>query len=170
MNSMLAPPALTTQEMEGRGKIKIELLFGDANNATIYAIYAHAGNALLEDLDQPRALSPEDPARRAAILLTDLVPPANLGERYRYWRRRCALPAAIVISVGNTRPGRFLGLLFGASNIRNYPLTAEGITRLRLDTPLILKTARDVSRMPATHLSHTTSAVALGAAIGKSID
>ena len=171
MNLMHPPPALTTPVKTVRRKIKIAQLFGDPNNATIYAIYSHTGHALLEDLDQPHQQAPAEATSGAVILLTDLVPPGNLGEHYRYWRQRCAAPAAIVISVGeNRRPCLFLRLLFGSANIRNYPLTASGIMLLRLDAPLILKTAREVSRMPATRLSNTSTAAALSAAISERMD
>jgi hypothetical protein len=171
MNVMHPPPALTAPVKTGRRKIKIALLFGDPNNATIFSIYSHTADLPLESLDQSHGLSPDDATSGAAILLTDLVPPGNLGEHYRYWRQRRATPAAIVISVGdNRRPCLCLRLLFGSANIRNYPLTASGIMQLRLDAPLILKTAREVSSMPATRLSNTSTAAALSAAISERMD
>ena len=92
-----------------------------------------------------------------AIVVTDMVMPETLRDLI-IWRQRIKLaPGAIIVSFGNNSASLLSRLILGRGNFRNYPLTADGIKQLRIDSRLIVRTARYAATMPSIHFARTSA-------------
>ena len=139
--------------------IDVVLLFGDANNQTMFSLYTQyqQKNIASNNLKTSRPLGSSLEKADTAIVVTDMVMPETLRDLI-IWRQRIKLaPGAIIVSFGNNSASLLSRLILGRGNFRNYPLTADGINQLRIDSQLIVRTARYAATMPSIHFARTSA-------------
>ena len=139
--------------------IDVVLLFGDANNQTMFSLYTQyqQKNIASNNLKTSRPLGSSLEKADTAIVVTDMVMPKTLRDLI-IWRQRIKLaPGAIIVSFGNNSASLLSRLILGRGNFRNYPLTADGITQLRIDSRLIVRTARYAATMPSIHFARNSA-------------
>ena len=139
--------------------IDVVLLFGDANNQTMFSLYTQyqQKNIASNNLKTSRPLGSSLEKADTAIVVTDMVMPETLRDLI-IWRQRIKLaPGAIIVSFGNNSASLLSRLILGRGNFRNYPLTADGIKQLRIDSRLIVRTARYAATMPSIHIARTSA-------------
>ena len=139
--------------------IDVVLLFGDANNQTMFSLYTQyqQKNIASNNLKTSRPLGSSLEKADTAIVVTDMVMPETLRDLI-IWRQRIKLaPGAIIVSFGNNSASLLSRLILGRGNFRNYPLTADGIKQLRIDSRLIVRTARYAATMPSIHFARTSA-------------
>ena len=139
--------------------IDVVLLFGDANNQTMFSLYTQyqQKNIASNNLKTSRPLGSNLEKADTAIVVTDMVMPKTLRDLI-IWRQRIKLaPGAIIVSFGNNSASLLSRLILGRGNFRNYPLTADGIKQLRIDSRLIVRTARYAATMPSIHFARTSA-------------
>ena len=139
--------------------IDVVLLFGDANNQTMFSLYTQyqQKNIASNNLKTSRPLGSSLEKADTAIVVTDMVMPKTLRDLI-IWRQRIKLaPGAIIVSFGNNSASLLSRLILGRGNFRNYPLTADGINQLRIDSQLIVRTARYAATMPSIHFARTSA-------------
>lgn len=139
--------------------IDVVLLFGDANNQTMFSLYTQyqQKNIASNNLKTSRPLGSSLEKADTAIVVTDMVMPKTLRDLI-IWRQRIKLaPGAIIVSFGNNSASLLSRLILGRGNFRNYPLTADGIKQLRIDSRLIVRTARYAATMPSIHFARTSA-------------
>ena len=137
--------------------IDVVLLFGDANNQTMFSLYTQyqQKNIASNNLKTARPIGSGLEKADTAIVVTDMVMPETLRDLI-IWRQRIKLaPGAIIVSFGNNSASLLSRLVLGRGNFRNYPLTADGINQLRIDSRLIVRTARYAATMPSIHFART---------------
>ena len=139
--------------------IDVVLLFGDANNQTMFSLYTQyqQKNIASNNLKTSRPLGSSLEKADTAIVVTDMVMPETLRDLI-IWRQRIKLaPGAIIVSFGNNSASLLSRLILGRGNFRNYPLTADGINQLRIDSQLIVRTARYAATMPSIHFARNSA-------------
>ena len=139
--------------------IDVVLLFGDANNQTMFSLYTQyqQKNIASNNLKTSRPLGSSLEKADTAIVVTDMVMPKTLRDLI-IWRQRIKLaPGAIIVSFGNNSASLLSRLILRRGNFRNYPLTADGIKQLRIDSRLIVRTARYAATMPSIHFARTSA-------------
>ena len=139
--------------------IDVVLLFGDANNQTMFSLYTQyqQKNIASNNLKTARPIGSGLEKADTAIIVTDMVMPETLRDLI-IWRQRIKLaPGAIIVSFGNNSASLLSRLILGRGNFRNYPLTADGIKQLRIDSRLIVRTARYAATMPSIHFARTSA-------------
>ncbi len=139
--------------------IDVVLLFGDANNQTMFSLYTQyqQKNIASNNLKTSRPLGSSLEKADTAIVVTDMVMPETLRDLI-IWRQRIKLaPGAIIVSFGNNSASLLSRLILGRGNFRNYPLTADGINQLRIDSQLIVRTARYAATMPSIHVARNSA-------------
>ena len=139
--------------------IDVVLLFGDANNQTMFSLYTQyqQKNIASNNLKTSRPLGSSLEKADTAIVVTDMVMPKTLRDLI-IWRQRIKLaPGAIIVSFGNNSASLLSRLILGRGNFRNYPLTADGINQLRIDSQLIVRTARYAATMPSIHFARNSA-------------
>ncbi len=139
--------------------IDVVLLFGDANNQTMFSLYTQyqQKNIASNNLKTSRPLGSSLEKADTAIVVTDMVMPKTLRDLI-IWRQRIKLaPGAIIVSFGNNSASLLSRLILGRGNFRNYPLTADGIKQLRIDSRLIVRTARYAATMPSIHFARNSA-------------
>ena len=139
--------------------IDVVLLFGDANNQTMFSLYSQyqQKNIASNNLKTARPIGSGLEKADTAIVVTDMVMPETLRDLI-IWRQRIKLaPGAIIVSFGNNSASLLSRLILGRGNFRNYPLTADGIKQLRIDSRLIVRTARYAATMPSIHFARTSA-------------
>ena len=149
--SHMSPPS--------QNAIDVVLLFGDANNQTMFSLYTQyqQKNIASNNLKTSRPLGSSLEKADTAIVVTDMVMPETLRDLI-IWRQRIKLaPGAIIVSFGNNSASLLSRLILGRGNFRNYPLTADGIKQLRIDSRLIVRTARYAATMPSIHFARTSA-------------
>ena len=149
--SHMSPPS--------QNAIDVVLLFGDANNQTMFSLYTQYQQKNIGSNNLKTARSPGSGLEKAdtAIVVTDMVMPETLRDLI-IWRQRIKLaPGAIIVSFGNNSASLLSRLILGRGNFRNYPLTADGIKQLRIDSRLIVRTARYAATMPSIHFARTSA-------------
>ncbi len=149
--SHISPPS--------QNAIDVVLLFGDANNQTMFSLYTQyqQKNIASNNLKTARPIGSGPEKADAAIVVTDMVMPETLRDLI-IWRQRIKLaPGAIIVSFGNNSASLLSRLILRRGNFRNYPLTADGINQLRIDSRLIVRTARYAATMPSIHFARTSA-------------
>ena len=149
--SHISPPS--------QNAIDVVLLFGDANNQTMFSLYTQyqQKNIASNNLKTSRPLGSSLEKADTAIVVTDMVMPETLRDLI-IWRQRIKLaPGAIIVSFGNNSASLLSRLVLGRGNFRNYPLTADGINQLRIDSQLIVRTARYAATMPSIHFARNSA-------------
>ena len=139
--------------------IDVVLLFGDANNQTMFSLYTQyqQKNIASNNLKTSRPLGSSLEKADTAIVVTDMVMPKTLRDLI-IWRQRIKLaPGAIIVSFGNNSASLLSRLILRRGNLRNYPLTADGVHQLRIDSQLIVRTARYAATMPSIHFARTSA-------------
>lgn len=139
--------------------IDVVLLFGDANNQTMFSLYTQYQQKNIEsnNLKTARPIGSGLEKADTAIVVTDMVMPETLRNLI-IWRQRIKLaPGAIIVSFGNNSASLLSRLILRRGNLRNYPLTADGINQLRIDARLIVRTARYAATMPSIHFARTSA-------------
>ena len=139
--------------------IDVVLLFGDANNQTMFSLYTQyqQKNIASNNLKTSRPLGSSLEKADTAIVVTDMVMPKTLRDLI-IWRQRIKLaPDAVIVCFGNNSASLLSRLILGRGNFRNYPLTADGIKQLRIDSRLIVRTARYAATMPSIHFARTSA-------------
>ena len=139
--------------------IDVVLLFGDANNQTMFSLYTQyqQKNIASNNLKTSRPLGSSLEKADTAIVVTDMVMPETLRDLI-IWRQRIKLaPDAVIGCFGNNSASLLSRLILGRGNFRNYPLTADGINQLRIDSQLIVRTARYAATMPSIHFARTSA-------------
>ena len=149
--SHISPPS--------QNAIDVVLLFGDANNQTMFSLYAQyqQKNIASNNLKTARPIGSGLEKADTAIVVTDMVMPETLRDLI-IWRQRIKhAPGAIIVSFGNHSPSLLSRVRLRRGNLRNYPLTADGINQLRIDSRLIVQTARYAATMPSIHFARTSA-------------
>ena len=149
--SHISPPS--------QNAIDVVLLFGDANNQTMFSLYTQyqQKNIASNNLKTARPIGSGLEKADTAIVVTDMVMPETLRDLI-IWRQRIKLaPGAIIVSFGNNSASLLSRLILRRGNFRNYPLTADGINQLRIDSRLIVRTARYAATMPSIHFARTSA-------------
>ena len=149
--SHISPPS--------QNAIDVVLLFGDANNQTMFSLYTQyqQKNIASNNLKTARPIGSGLEKADTAIVVTDMVMPETLRDLI-IWRQRIKLaPGAIIVSFGNNSASLLSRLILGRGNFRNYPLTADGINQLRIDSQLIVRTARYAATMPSIHFARNSA-------------
>jgi len=149
--SHMSPPS--------QNAIDVVLLFGDANNQTMFSLYTQYQQKNIGSNNLKTARSPGSGLEKAdtAIVVTDMVMPETLRDLI-IWRQRIKLaPGAIIVSFGNNSASLLSRLILGRGNFRNYPLTADGLNQLRIDSRLIVRTARYAATMPSIHFARRSA-------------
>ena len=139
--------------------IDVVLLFGDANNQTMFSLYSQyqQKNIASNNLKTARPIGSGLEKADTAIVVTDMVMPETLRDLI-IWRQRIKLaPGAIIVSFGNNSASLLSRLILRRGNLRNYPLTADGINQLRIDARLIVRTARYAATMPSIQFARTSA-------------
>ena len=139
--------------------IDVVLLFGDANNQTMFSLYTQyqQTNIKRQNLKTAHPLGSGLEKFDTAIIVTDMVMPATLRDLITWRQRIKRAPGTIIVSFGNHSPSLLSRLILRRGNLRNYPLTADGINQLRIDSRLIVQTARYAATMPSIHFARTSA-------------
>ena len=149
--SHMSPPS--------QNALDVVLLFGDANNQTMFTLYTRyqQENIQSNNLKTSRPIGRGLGKADTAIVVTDMVMPKTLRDLI-IWRQRIKLaPGAIIVSFGNNSASLLSRLILRRGNFRNYPLTADGINQLRIDSQLIVRTARYAATMPSIHFARNSA-------------
>ena len=149
--SHMSPPS--------QNALDVVLLFGDANNQTMFTLYTRyqQENIQSNNLKTSRPIGRGLGKADTAIVVTDMVMPKTLRDLI-IWRQRIKLaPDAVIVCFGNNSASLLSRLILRRGNLRNYPLTADGVHQLRIDSQLIVRTARYAATMPSIHFARTSA-------------